>query len=172
MFVGKLNSPLQEFHYASPDIVMKLVHTYATSMYGSNIWDIFSSDCDKIYKSYNVAVRSIFNLDRRTHRYLIEPISNHHHLKTLLAARYCTFHLSLCNSSKMPVRFLARLYQNDFRTVLGRTMATLAESCDVQDIALLKPSLIKRNMKYMPISEADTWRPSITHELLANSTED
>ena len=38
-FVGKIHSLMQELHFASKDVLMKLVNTYTTSFYGSSLWD-------------------------------------------------------------------------------------------------------------------------------------
>jgi len=70
-FISKVNSLIQEFHYASPDVMLRLVQAYACNMYGSNTWDLFSPECQKIYTSYNVAIRNILKLPRKTHRYLL-----------------------------------------------------------------------------------------------------
>ena len=36
-FIGKTNSILQEFHYAAPEVLLKLINTYTGNIYGSNI---------------------------------------------------------------------------------------------------------------------------------------
>ena len=41
VFIGKMNSLLQEFHFATPDTLIKLMNIYATTLYGSNTWNIF-----------------------------------------------------------------------------------------------------------------------------------
>ena len=63
VFIGKMNSILQEFHFATPDVINKLMNIYATTLYGSNTWNIFSNDCEKLYSSFNVAVRQILRVD-------------------------------------------------------------------------------------------------------------
>ena len=45
----KVNSLLQEFHYTRSEIMFKLVDTYATSCYGSSLWDLSSNDAEKLY---------------------------------------------------------------------------------------------------------------------------
>ena len=149
-------------------IMMKLVDTYATCLNGSNTWDILSPDCEKLYRSYNVAIRSIFDLDQTTHRYMIEPLSNYNHLRTLLAARYVSFHDTLRNTRKTPVSFLTRLYERDHRTVMGKTLATLAKECEMSDICGLKPSVLKKCMIYMTLHEDQKWRVGVGLELLQN----
>ena len=104
------------------------MNIYATTLYGSNTWDILSPDCERLYKSFNVTMRHVLKIDRCTHRYMIEPLSDCLHLKTVLAARYATFHQSLVNSKKLTVRFLARLAEDDQWTVLGRTLGGAAKN--------------------------------------------
>ena len=60
-FVTKMNSLLQEFHFVKSEVLIKLMNT---GIYGSNIWDIFSKDCEKLYTSFNVALRQILRVDK------------------------------------------------------------------------------------------------------------
>ena len=128
----------------------------------------------KIYTSYNVAVRSIYKLDRKTHRYLIEPLSGCSHLKTLVAARYCTFYKSLVECSKFPVRFLASLQAEDLRSVLGRNVNSLATICDVpcNDKKSLSAALVKKKMIYRKIEDDKIWSVNLATELSDMSNEE
>ena len=58
-FIGKVNSLLQELHFAEPSVLIKLLKIYCTSFYGSNLWDIYSSDVDKLFRSWNVTIRNV-----------------------------------------------------------------------------------------------------------------
>ena len=164
-FIAKVNSLLQEFHYASPKVLMKFMQTYACNIYGTNNWDLFSSDCQRVFTSYNVAVRNIFKLPRTTHRYLLEPVSESPHLLTQLLSRYCTFAQSLIASRAFEVRFLARLCLNDMRTVLGRTMTRIALLCDrkVEDI---RSTTVLKNFKYALTPENEIWRIGVIKNML------
>ena len=166
-FIGRVNSILQEFYCAPLNVLMKLMHIYATCLYGSNLWDILSPKCEKIYTSYNVAIRSIYKLDRKTHRYLIEPLSGCSHLKTLVAARYCTFYKSLVECSKFSVRFLASLQAEDLRSVLGRNVNSLATICYVprNDKKSLSAVLVKKRMIYRKIEDDKIWSVNLATEL-------
>ena len=79
-FIGRIYSLLQEFHYVSPDVLMKFAQTYACNLYGSNTWDLFSPECQRLFTSYNVAVRTILKLPKTTHRYLLESLTDFPHL--------------------------------------------------------------------------------------------
>ena len=139
---------------------------FSTAFYGSCLWDIFSADCEKLYKSWNVAIRQAFNVDRCTHWYLIEIISNSLHPKIMLASRYVTFSRSLFTSPKLYVRLLARLSGTDQRTVLGRTLNTLCGLCDLDDTSLLTSTWVKSKMSYFSIPEVEQWRVNTVTELL------
>ena len=58
-FVGKVHSLMQEFHFARKDVLMKLINTYTTSFYGSPLWDPLSTDCDRLYRCWNVTIRNL-----------------------------------------------------------------------------------------------------------------
>ena len=82
-FIGKVNSLLQEFHFTEPQVKMKIVNIFATSFYGSGLWDLQSKDVDRLYKSWNVMVRMVFGVPPTTHRYLVEPLAGFPHAKTM-----------------------------------------------------------------------------------------
>ena len=110
----------------------------------------------------------VYNLDRCTHRYLIEAVSQCLHPKIMIASRYVTFYRSLVNSKKFCVRFLARLNEMDHRTVLGRSLGSLLQQCDLQQSSLpeLTASMVKKKCSYMAVPDAEAWRISLLIELL------
>ena len=165
-FIGKMVSLFQEFHFVDSDVLVKLTNMFNTSFYGSNLWDIFSADCEKLYRSWNVSMRLAFNLHWGTHRYLIETLSETLHPKVLLSSRFVTFHKSLLSSTKLGVRLLARLSERDGRTVMGRTMDTLLRECNLNDIMMLNSNTVKKKMKYHDIPDEEHWRVSSATELI------
>jgi len=164
-FIGKTNSLLQEFGNVSPKVLIKLLQTFAANLYGSNLWDIFGTDCNRLYTSYNVAIRNIMKVERCTHRYMIEPISNVPHLKTMLSSRFVSFHNSLIHSKKFPIRFLARLFQSDMRTVYGRNLYEVSRSCDVSS-SIVSSKIVKSKMCFKIIPVEEEWRIPMGKELL------
>jgi hypothetical protein len=169
-FIGKVNSLAQEFHFTSSDVFLKIVNIYCTSFHGSGLWDLFSSDSDRLYKSWNVSMRLAMNVPWTTHRYLIESISGQLHLQVMLASRLVKFLESLKTSSKLGVRFLAGISESDRRTVMGRSISRLADETGTA-AAGLSPSLIKRRMKYFMVPEEQGWRRLLLKELLNDKME-
>ena len=165
-FIGKMQSLFQEFNYVDPAVFMKVTNLFNTSFYGSSLWDLFSSDCDRIFKSWNVMVRQAFNVHRCTHRYLIEVISESMHPKVMLLSRFVTFVNSLRESTKLSVRLLARLAEGDKRTVMGRTLNNLTMMCNLTNLEHLTSSKVKENVVYQSTPAEEQWRIGVVKELL------
>ena len=163
--IGKLNSLSQEFHYVEPEVFVKILNIYAASFYGSSLWDLYSKGCERIYAAWNVAMRICFNVDRSTHRYLIEELSDSIHPKVMLCSRYVSFNQSLLKCEKFPVKYLARLQQADQRTVFGRTLCLISQECG--NGQPVKKCVVKKTMKYFAVPEAEAWRPSLLSDLLS-----
>ena len=50
-FIGRVNSILQEFHFASPEVLMKCIKCYATSFSGCQLWSLSTNESEKLYQS-------------------------------------------------------------------------------------------------------------------------
>ena len=159
-FIGKVNSLLQELHFADPVVLVRILKIYCTSFYGSSLWNIFSADVDRLYKSWNVTIRNVFKLPYTTHRYLVEPVSGCPHPKAMITSRLVKFVNTLVSSSKPSVSYLAKITKNDNRTLIGRTLRRISRDLQVSS------SMVTRMMKYFPVPEVQQWRVPLLHELL------
>ena len=69
---------------------MNLILIYNSHFYGSNLWDLFA--INDVYIAWNNVLRTVFDLPRCTHRYLLEPVTEFKHLFTLLINRFIKFY--------------------------------------------------------------------------------
>ena len=168
-FIGKINSLMQELHFASSVVLVKLLNTYTTSFYGSPLWDPLSPECERLYKSWNVAIRRIFNADRQTHRYLIEPMSQCIHPKVMLLSRLVGFHKNLRNCPKFSIRYLCLITEKDHSTVFGRTLYFILKECDLHENEFdkLSPGSVKKHIVYKKIPEDQLGRVPIMSEIMS-----
>ena len=84
-------------------------------------------------------------------------------------SRFVSFHNSLIASDKFPVRFLARLLENDLRSVHGRNLSNIALLCGVDgttELHALKPMLVKKKVRYRTTPLHEEWRVTMCKELL------
>ena len=56
--------------------------------------------------------------------------------------------------------------ENDYRTVLGKTLGSLVQECCLNDIGELSPSLVKKKCRYYSVPELEDWRIPLVRELL------
>ena len=164
-FISKVHSLNQEFHFSNPSFVMKLYNIYACNFHGSSLWDLYSDNVNRLFTSWNISIRILFDIPRNTHRYLIEPISDCSHVKTLLCSRLISFYESLCKSVKPCIRLMTNLCKNDVRTSIGKNLDNISYDCNVTVDNLTK-NIVKNNLKYAEIPEDDQWRVPIVNELL------
>jgi len=164
-FISKINSLNQEFHFSSPAFVVKLYKIYACSFHGSCSWDLYSDSVNKLYTSWNIAIRILFELPRNTHRYFIEPISECNHLKTMLCSRFVNFYANLCKSTKHSIRLLTALCKDNLRTTLGNNLHNITLDC-LTSVKSLTKTIVKNNMKYFDIPEENRWRIEFVKEIL------
>ena len=170
-FIGKVNSLNQEFYFSSPTVKSRLYEVYCCSFYSSSIWDLFSRDCDKLYKSFNVAIRIGYDLPRNSHRYFIEEVINFPHPKVMLCSRFVKFYKTVTNCNKLSVRLLSNLGKDDVRTVFGRNLQNIASECNTER-NFLTPALVKHEMKYFPVPPEQSWRIPLLQNLLAVRAEE
>ena len=149
-FISKVHSLNQEFHFSNPSFVMKLYNIYACSFHGSSLWDLYSDNVNKLFTSWNISIRILFDIPRNTHRYLIEPISDCFHVKTLLCSRLISFYESLCKSVKPCIRLMTNLCKNNVTTSLGKNLDNISNDCNVTVDNLTK-RIVKNSLKYAEI---------------------
>ena len=147
--------------------MVRLLNIYATSYYGSVLWDLYSPEVTRIYSSWNVTIRKVFKVPYTTHRYLIQPLSCTNHPKTLLTSRMIKFMESLRNCSNRGVGYLANLVYDDRRTLVGRSVSKIARECDISRGSLTSKNV--KTLKYFKIAAENEWTVPILVELLKSS---
>ena len=172
-FIGKIHSLQQEFPTLASHVKMKLIDIYTLSFYGSPLWNLFGPEVAKINKSYNVATRIAFNVNRATRSFLIEQMTGCFHPHTLLCSRYIKFHLTNKSCQKPSIRMLATVFENDQRTRYGQNLRNIANACQT-NISQLTPLEVNNKVRYCELPEDEHWRIPILTEMLAardNNTE-
>ena len=131
-----------------------------------SLWNLNSMECDRLYEAWNVTMRNVLNVDRKTHRYLIEHLSGTLHPKVMLLSRYVRFHKTLITSDKFAIRFLSRLGETDNRTIMGKTLSSIMQECNVKCLHDLTPTLAKMKCRYFPTPTGEMWRIPVIRECL------
>ena len=83
-----------------------------------------------------------------THRYLIEPVSDQKHARTMMNKRFLCFIQSIRNSKKFCLRYLLRSIEYDTRSVTGNNLRELMLESGTFDIRKLKPKDVPEREEY------------------------
>ena len=68
----------------------------------------------------------------------------------------------------MEVRFLGRLALTDMSSVLGRSIATIADLCNVKrELSELSAGLVKKNVLYAKVPDGESWRIGIAKDMMS-----
>ena len=157
--------PLPMFNFASADVRIKLLEIYATSFYSSSLWNLFSAQTQRLYTSWNQAIRQIYSVPRTTHCYFIEPLSECLHPKTMLCSRFIKFFQTLVSCRKPAVRVLGRLCEINSRTVLGSNLRNIAAECG-HTRTELSPKIVKEKLEFKKVPIDEEWKIQFVKELL------
>ena len=87
-FISNYHALIQELGSQYPSVLMKLVRIYYCSFYGSNLWDLYSESTNKLFITWNNAIRDFYNLPFATHRYILEDLVDGLHLRTCFLRRF------------------------------------------------------------------------------------
>ena len=157
-YIQRNNELMQEFSYAHSDTKININNIYNSHFYGSVLWNLGCREADMIYNTWNSSIRKMLRLDRTTHRYLIEPLSNTRHIKISLMERFRNFSEKLSTSSKTAVKYLHYSVKNDCRSITG--MNTRRN--------LLTNHQTNKNGKiqFVPIPPNQQWRINFIKDLL------
>ena len=158
-YIQRNNEIMQEFNLAHPSTKMQLNCIYNTHFTGSVIWDLFSRESIMIENTWNVSIRNRFNLQRKTHRHIIEPISGVKHRKLSLLKRFLKLSNALASSSICPVRtFFHKLKTG---SILRRIMQLVGKD-DINNIHINDIN----STEFCPVRNGDEWRIMFIKELL------
>ena len=162
----KVHQVLQQFGNLEPKLVINLLSIYSTALYGSTLWQIDSEEYKKLIRSWNIAVKIIWELPHPTHVRLLEPLSPVPHLEAVLTGRYIGFIENLSKSAKPSVRMLFDLSNSDLSSQTGQNIGFLLGKHSKQtwgDLIRNHSSIKKQVIN--PIPETEKWKAKIVEEI-------
>ena len=129
-YINRNNELNQEFYFADPETKMKINSIYNMSFSGSSLWDLFSDDVISLENTYNLSLKIMWDIPRETHRYFIEHLSEHRHIKFILLKRFLRFLKQIEKSSKSAIKSLLSICKNDCRSITGKNLRKIMLMCD------------------------------------------
>ena len=162
-FISKLHALRQDIGNQDPDVYMSLVSIYLISLYGSNLWDLYSAAADKLYASWNVLIKDTYNLPFATHRYISQEMFSKPHIRICLLKRFAKFYEKLKLCKKPQVSHLFHLQKSDYRSTFGRNCRHLCREMNVDSVEDVILTDIAMPIK---MEVCNSWRLPFLKELL------
>ena len=164
-FINKNNEILQEFFFSHPRTKIKINDVYNSHLTGSCLWDLFCREAVMMENTWNVAMRLMLDIPRESHRYLIEPLSNVVHIKTVLVKRFLTFLEQIRKSEKSSSKFLLETILHDARSTTGSNLRNILLRTEKSDVSELVPDDALK-VKYHPMKSEEQWRLPFIQDII------
>ena len=108
----------------------------------------------------------MFNLDRKTHRYLLEPISGMPHIRQALISRFVGFLCKLSSSKKEVLRNVFEALKTDCRSTTGENIRNIRLECNAGLWEQLSVKCVGR-LKFQPAPPEEEWRIDFVKDLVS-----
>ena len=158
------NQLMQEFSFATCMTKIFINKVYNIHHYGSVLWDLFGKQAEMVYNTWNVSIRRMLRIDRKTHRYLIEPLSGMDHLKKMFLKAFTSFTQRLSNSPKEVVQNIYNVIKDDCRSITGSNIRQINLLCSNVHRPFSNANIEKTD--FFPIPPEDTWKIGLIKELI------
>ena len=118
-----------------------------------------------VYNTWNVSIRRMLRLDRRTHRHLIKPLSGMQHVKKTIYKAFMSFTRKLESSPKTSVREVYATVKDDCRSVTGANLRRITIECALDPSRPFSEVSIEKK-QFFPIPPESQWKISLVQELM------
>ena len=165
VFINKVNELNQEFHFAHPTTKIRINNIFNSYFYGSPLWNLFGKEATRLEKSWNIAQRTMLDLPRNAHRYVIEPLSQTPHIMHSLCKRYIKFINAVRTSRKTVLREVFQQINDDCRSTTGANLRHMMKLTKKYRNEEMKQSDFDE-LTYNKIPEGEDWRIASAAELI------
>ena len=159
------NKLMQEFSFASTGTKIFINRVYNGHHYGAVLWDLYGKEAEMIFNAWNVSIRRMLRVDRKTHRFLIEPLSGIQHMKRSILKAFISFVNKLQHSPKDVVRDVFHLIKEDCRSTTGSNIRNINRDCAVDQVHPFAEVNIEKK-DFFPAPADSAWKVPLILELI------
>ena len=109
--------------------------------------------------------RIMHGLDRKTHKYLIEPVSETKHIMFVIQKNFMNFTKRIAASKKLAIRVLFETVKYDCQSTTGRNLRRLMVQYELDTIHELGAEATN-GKQYATLPEGESWRVDIVKEIV------
>ena len=118
-----------------------------------------------VENTWSTSIKIMYNLNRETHRYFLEPVCEKPHIKKILAQRFINFTKSIRKSKKVALSNIFNIVKNDCLSFTGSNLRQLMLLMKKDSIEDLDPNEVMA-INFAEVPEREAWRVPIVKELI------
>ena len=122
-FIRTVNKLIANFSNLQQDVIARLFKSYCCSFYGSQAWQIDSTDYKRLCVTWNESVRNILKFPCTTHTWMLGPLLDQSHIHYQLQRRTLSSISSVYNSRNVLITACVESAINNANSPLGHNIA-------------------------------------------------
>ena len=160
------NELMQEFYFSAGSTKAFINRVFNSHFYGSVLWNLYEKEAKMVYNTWSVSIRKMFDLDRKSHRYLLEPISGMPHIRQALISRFVGFICKLASSKKEVLRSTFDVLKGDCRSTTGANIRNIRLESQTGLSEQLSAKCVSE-LKFHPVPPEEEWRINLVKDLMS-----
>ena len=170
-FNRQANMFLSRFKTCSPSVRSKLFQQYCMSLYGCQLWPLWSNKMENLKIKFSIALRRVWSIPTRTHKDLLPLISGMNPLEVAIQSRVIKFVKTLNESENEIVRYIVKYASTAPESTLGKNIRILSSKLNktFEEMVSLSASKLKKQLYVLwerEINEEYNHRADVIKELL------
>ena len=158
------------FFFAHPAEQIAAVEKYSTAAYGSNLWDLGSTEANMFTNAWRTGHKLAWDVPRGCHTYLVDEVLAPQvpSMKTSLLSKFVGFFRSLITSPSSEVMVVAMLAARDVRSNIGKNLTLVRETTGL-DPWVARPGQLRAALNLSDrreVPELDFYRVPLLQKLL------
>jgi len=126
-FYRRFNVLHSSFKSIDTTIKYSLFKTYCMSLYGLQLWDFSSIECQSFYTAWRKCVRLLFGVSNRTHCHLLPYMCNDLPVDVQLHTRFLKFFHTAVNSDNMYTKLCAKLAREGSNSSVSKSLTFITQ---------------------------------------------
>jgi len=107
--IRRFQYAMANYHGISSDVRTRIFDSYCVHLYGASSWALDDANVAKYKTAWNICIRKIWQIDRRTHRHLLPAISQITPVAEAIGRRFIGLYSTMLSSDNETVSQLVKV---------------------------------------------------------------
>ena len=118
-FISDCMNLNNQFSFLKPEDQIRLMYLYNSHFSGSSTWQFDSGPFRKLVNSWNVNIKTVYELPYGTHNFLLEELTGGRHARTMIYKRFISFLSSVATNRRRALSSLLDSVKSSCQSLTG-----------------------------------------------------